>query len=102
MLSYRFLYSQTSGKQIKSLHPVLKPLVKKLIEDLKETPFLGKPLERELSGYYSLRAKKFRIVYDVDQENHIVRITLHGPTKRIFFQLLDRKPRMKSPTAPLP
>ncbi len=84
MLSYRLLYSETSSKQIKSLHPGLKPLVKKHIEDLKETPFLGKPLERELSGYYSLRTKKIRIIYDVDHEKHIVRIHYLGPRKDIY------------------
>lgn len=84
MLAYRLHYSETSGRQIKSLHPGLKPLIKKHIEDLKEKPFLGKPLERELSGYYSLRTKKFRIIYAVDQENHIVRIHYLGPRKDIY------------------
>ena len=84
MLSYRLLYSETSGKQIKSLHPWLKPLVKKHIEELKERPFLGKPLERELSGYYSLRTKKFRVVYDIDHEKHIVRIHYMGHRKDIY------------------
>jgi mRNA interferase RelE/StbE len=84
MLSYRLLYSETSGKQIKTLHPQIKPLVKKHLEELKKTPFLGKPLERELSGYYSLRAKKFRIIYDIHQEKHIVRIHYVGPRKDIY------------------
>jgi mRNA-degrading endonuclease RelE of RelBE toxin-antitoxin system len=84
MLSYRLLYSETSAKQIKSLHPLLKPLIKKHIEALKHSPFLGKPLERELSGYYSLRTKKFRIIYDMDHEKHIVRIHYVGPRKDIY------------------
>lgn len=84
MLSWHLLYSETSGKQIKSLHPRLKPLVKKHIETLKASPFLGKPLERELSGYYSLRAKKFRIIYDIDHENHMVRVHYLGLRKDIY------------------
>ena len=84
MIPYRLLYSETCGHQIKSLHPLIKPLVKKHIEELKETPFLGKPLEKELSGYYSLRAKKFRILYDIEHEKHIVRIHYVGPRKDIY------------------
>jgi mRNA-degrading endonuclease RelE of RelBE toxin-antitoxin system len=84
MVSYRLLYSETSGKQIKSLHPELKPLIKKHLETLRETPFLGKPLERELSGYYSLRTKKFRIIYDLDHEKHLIRIHYLGPRKDIY------------------
>jgi len=74
MRFYRLRYSETSSKQIKSLHPGLKPLIKKHIEELKETPLLGKPLERELSGYYSLRTKKFRIIYNVDHKKTYRRI----------------------------
>jgi mRNA interferase RelE/StbE len=84
MLSYRLIYSETSAKQVKSLHPWLKPLVKKHIEGLKEKPFWGKPLEKELSGFYSLRAKRFRVIYDIDQENQIVRVHYVGPRKDIY------------------
>jgi mRNA interferase RelE/StbE len=84
MPSYRLLYSEISGKQIKSLLPWLKPLVKKHLEELKERSFLGKPLERELSGFYSLRTKKFRVVYDIDHEKHIVRIHYLGHRKDIY------------------
>ena len=84
MLSYRLLYSETSTKQIKSLHPRLKPLARKHIEELRQAPFLGKPLERELSGYYSLSAKRFRIIYDLDHPNHLVRIHSLGPRKDIY------------------
>ncbi|PIU49140.1 MAG: cytotoxin [Desulfobacterales bacterium CG07_land_8_20_14_0_80_52_14] len=84
MRFYRLRYSETSSKQIKSLHPGLKPLIKKHIEELKETPLLGKPLERELSGYYSLRTKKFRIIYNVDHKKHIIRIHYVGLRKDIY------------------
>lgn len=83
-MPYRLLYSETSGKQIRSLHPGIKPLIKKHLEELKETPFLGKPLERELSGYYSLRVKKFRILYEIDHEKQFVRIHYAGLRKDIY------------------
>jgi len=83
-MTYRLLYSQTFGKKIRSLHPRIKPLVRKHIEGLKENPFLGKPLERELSCHYSLRAKKFRIIYDIDHEKHIIRIHYVGHRKDIY------------------
>ena len=82
MRLYHLRYSETSSKQIKSLHPGLKPLIKKHIEELKETPLLGKPLERELSGYYSLRTKKFRIIYNVDHKKTYYPNSLCRPEKR--------------------
>jgi mRNA interferase RelE/StbE len=84
MMPYLLRYSETSGKQIKSLHPQSKPLIKQHIEELKKYPFLGKPLERELAGYYSLRVNKFRIVYDIDHEKKLIRIHYVGYRKNIY------------------
>jgi mRNA interferase RelE/StbE len=50
-MAYRLLYSETSREQIRSLHPQIKPTVKSHIKMLKDNPYLGKVLEKELSGY---------------------------------------------------
>jgi len=60
-MSYQLLYSETSRNQIRKLHPQIKPVVKSKIEKLQENPFSGKWLEKELSGYLSLQAKRFRV-----------------------------------------
>ena len=86
-MSYRLIYSSTSGKQIRSLHPWIKPTIKKHIEDLKENPFSGKALERELSGYFSLRAKRFRVIYEIKDQEKIIQVHYVGYRKDIY-QLL--------------
>jgi len=53
-MAYRVLYSQTSRNQVSSLNPQVKPVVKGYVERLKENSFLGKPLEKELSGVIAL------------------------------------------------
>lgn len=83
-MPYLLRYSETSDKQIRSLHPQSKPLIRQHIEELKEYPFLGKPLERELAGFYSLRVNKFRIVYDIDHEKKLIRIHYVGYRKNIY------------------
>jgi mRNA interferase RelE/StbE len=83
-MGYRLLYSQTSRKQIRSLHPRIKPIVKSHIQKLKENPYLGKALEKELSGYYSVRMKRFRVIYKTDHQNHIVQIHYVGHRKDIY------------------
>jgi mRNA interferase RelE/StbE len=92
-MAYRLVYSQISRKQIKSLHPQIKPTVKSYIQTLKENPYLGKALERELSGYYSLRTKRFRVIYKIDHENRIVQIYYIGQRKdiyEVFKEFLDK------------
>ena len=83
-MTYRLLYSQTSRQQIRSLHPQIKPIVKTQIQKLKENPYLGKALEKELSGYYSLIMKRFRVIYKIDHQNHIVQIHYVGHRKDIY------------------
>ena len=83
-MAYRLLYSETSREQIKSLHPQIKLTVKSHIKILKDNPYVGKVLERELSGHYSLKTKRFRVIYEIDHQNHIVQIHYVGHRKDIY------------------
>jgi mRNA-degrading endonuclease RelE of RelBE toxin-antitoxin system len=83
-MSYRLLYSETSWKQIRKLHPQIKPVVKSKIEKLQENPFSGKWLEKELSGYISMRAKRFRIIYKIRDNDQTVEIHYVGHRKDIY------------------
>ena len=85
----RLLYSQASRKQIRSLHPQIKPIVRSHIQKLKENPYIGKSLERELSAYYSFRMKRFRAIYKIDHQNHIVQIHYAGHRKDIYEVLKE-------------
>jgi len=83
-MAYRLLYSEASREQIKNLHPEIKPLVKSRVQKLKENPFAGHSLERELSGYRSLRAKPFWVIYKVREKDRIVEIHHIGHRKDIY------------------
>lgn len=88
-MPYRLLYSQTCWRQIKSLHPETKPIIKAQMEKLKENPYLGKALEKDLSGYYSLRTRKFRVIYKIDHQKQIVQIHHVGPRKDVYELFRD-------------
>ena len=83
-MPYQLLYSETSRKQIRKLHPQIKQVVKSKIEKLQENPFSGKWLEKELSGYLSLQAKRFRIIYKVRDNDQTVEIHYIGHRKDIY------------------
>lgn len=93
-MPYRIIYSETSRDQIRSLHPQIKPIVKPNIQKLKENPYLGKVLERELSGYHSLSMRRFRVIYKIDHRNHVIQIHYAGHRKYIyeaFKEYLDKE-----------
>ena len=84
MKDYRMLYSRTSRDQMRSIPPRTKSLVKGHIQRLKDNPYSGKALEKELSGYYSLRTKRVRIIYRVDHQNCIIQIHYVGHRKDVY------------------
>ena len=83
-MSYQLLYSETSRKQIRKLHPQIKPVVKSKIEKLQENPFSGKWLEKELSGYLSTRAKRFRVIYKIRDNDQTIEFHYVGHRKDIY------------------
>ncbi len=83
-MSYQLLYSETSRKQIRKLHPQIKPVVKSKIEKLQQNPFSGKWLEKELSGYLCMGAKRFRVIYKIRDNDQTVEIHYVGHRKDIY------------------
>jgi mRNA-degrading endonuclease RelE of RelBE toxin-antitoxin system len=83
-MSYQLLYSETSRKQIRKLHPQIKPVVKSKIEGLQENPFSGKCLEKELSGYLSMQANRFRVIYRIRDNDQTGEIHYVGHRKNIY------------------
>ena len=66
------------------MHPQVKPVVKSKIEGLQENPFSGKWLEKELSGYLSIQAKRFRVIYKIIDNDQIVEIHYVGHRRDIY------------------
>jgi mRNA interferase RelE/StbE len=89
-MSYQLLYSETSRDQIKHLHPELKSIIRERLRALSEKPYIGKHLEKELAGYFSLRAKRFRIIYKIKEDDQIIEIHYVGRRKDIY-ELLKEK-----------
>ncbi len=88
-MAYHILYSETSRKQIRRLHPQIKSAIKSRIERLQENPFTGKRLEKEISGYLSIRMKRFRIIYKINEDDHNVEIHHVGHRKDIYALFRD-------------
>ena len=84
LMAYRLVYSETARNLIRRLHPDLKLLIRARLKKIAENPYMGKALVKELSGYFSSRAKRYRIVYKIDHENQVVQIHYVGHRKDIY------------------
>ncbi len=52
-----------ANKVAKQLNPEIKKAAKAALKELAENPYLGKELQTELSGFWSYRFLRYRIVF---------------------------------------
>jgi mRNA-degrading endonuclease RelE of RelBE toxin-antitoxin system len=95
---FKLIYAETSLKQIKNLHPHLKPIVKTKIEHISADPYIGKLLEKELSGYLSCRAKRYRIIYRVKDDTKTIEIHYIGRRRDIYEIFSEQLRELKQRT----
>lgn len=93
MTEYRLVYSETAKNQVSKLHPELKSIIRSRLDVIKEEPFEGKRLERELSGYRSLRAKRFRIIYKLNEAAKIIEIHYAGHRRDLYDLFAEKAGR---------
>lgn len=69
------LLTPDAEKQLTKLPRVTHSRIFRKLDFLKENPFAGKPLERNLKGHYSLRAWPYRIIYTIIKPKQVILIT---------------------------
>ncbi len=80
------------AEAIRRLPPDIKKTVKQAIRALVQDPAIGAPLVGDLAGLWKYRARRFRIVYEVDRRGRTLRIVAVGHRAAIYAEL-SRRPR---------
>ncbi len=88
--AYRLEYAASCREQVRALPPEIKSVLRSRLDSLQSSPHAGKCLERELAGYRSLRASRFRIIYRVDDESRVLRIHYIGHRKDVYELFAQR------------
>ncbi len=81
---YRLVVSPKAQKELKKLKKTDEIPVKLALEEIKEDPLLGKPLDRDLTGKFSCRFGPFRIIYKVNQKDKVVNILSVGHRETVY------------------
>ena len=84
---------EPARRAIERLDQSVKIRIRKALEKLRTTPYLGKPLSRPLSGYWSYRVGNYRIIYRIEEQELIVYVFGVGHRGEIYQSLksiLDR------------
>ena len=71
------------------LNPETRKNIRTGLKELNENPYLGKPLQNELALFRSLKLKRFRVVYRIDDVNTRVVVYAIGHRKDIYEVILQ-------------
>lgn len=88
MTEYQVVLTASSLRSLKSVPPrIAEPLIAFIFEGLASDPRRrGKPLQRELSGYWSARRGEYRVVYRLDDETTTMYILKIGHRSHIYHR----------------
>lgn len=91
MKPFSLLFSNEAKQRIRHLHPKIKTAIRDALDELKENPWLGKTLQRELTGLQALRVQNHRVIYQIDEEKSQIYVLTLGIRKTIYQSLSSKK-----------
>lgn len=76
--------SSRAEKQIKQIKKIYQTAILSALKELREDPYVGKPLSKDLTGRFSYKISVYRIIYKINQRDKIVNILSAGHRANIY------------------
>jgi len=86
MKKWKLRFTPEAARLLSKIHPENKKYIKKALKELRQKPYTGKDLQEELFGFNSLRIKKYRIIYDIREDEYLLRIYYIGQRSDVYEQ----------------
>jgi mRNA interferase RelE/StbE len=86
MKKFGMRYTPETSRLLSKLHPENKKLIRSVLEDLRKHPYAGSDLQEELHGFKSFKLKRYRVIYNIDEEDNIIQIFHIGHRKDVYEQ----------------
>ena len=85
----------TVAEVFRCLHPEIRKQLKTGMMELAEKPYNGKFLQNELSGFWTYKIKRYRIIYKIDHNSKLLKVYMVGHRRDIYnlFSKLIQKTR---------
>lgn len=88
-MTFQVKLTATAAEMFGRLPPDTRKNIKSGLKGLAENPYIGKPLQNELALFRSLKLKRFRIIYRIDEGNTRVVVYAIGHRKDIYEVILQ-------------
>jgi len=79
-------FTPEASRLISKFHPENKKQIKKVLQDLQKGPYTGGDLQEELYGFKSLKIKRYRILYNINEEDSFIQIFHAGHRSDVYEQ----------------
>ena len=89
MKDIRLTFTPEAAKLLSRLHTESKKLIKAGLTELRQNPYLGDDLQHELSGFKSYKIKRYRILYDINEEEGVIQVYSVGHRRDVYEQFRD-------------
>jgi len=81
---YRVKLTPSASLMFSNLHPSIRKQLKSILKELYENPYLGQKLQNELADFRSLKMKRYRAIYQINNKKNVVIIYAIGHRKNIY------------------
>lgn len=81
---FKIKISARAKKELKQLPNSYNRVIEQSLKELKEDPYIGKPLSQELAGIYSFRLGVYRLLYLIDEQDKKVILLSAGHRATIY------------------
>jgi mRNA interferase RelE/StbE len=86
MKKYKMRFTQEASRILSKFHPDNKKLIKQALEELRQNPHVGSDLQEELYGFKSFKFKRYRILYNINEEDTFIQISHIGHRRDVYEQ----------------
>ncbi len=98
MKKFGMRFTPEASRNLSRFHPDNKKLIKQALNELRENPYTGTDLQEELSGFKSFKLKRYRVLYNIDEEEKNIQIFHIGHRKDVYEQLNRLLNKLKKPS----
>ena len=81
---FRLKLTTKAKRELKNISHRHKLALANIFEEVKDDPYLGKSLTRELTGKYSYKVGVYRIIYKVSKKDKVITIITAGHRATIY------------------
>ena len=86
MKKLRIRFTPEAARLLSKLHPENKKLIKKAINELRQNLFSGDDLQEELCGFKSYKSKRYRILYNINEDENVIQVYYIGHRRDVYDQ----------------